>query len=102
MSKKAATATKKPAAKKSPKKEVVTIGIDTVPDTKPAKVEKPTKQPSNKERVYRQWEKAEDKSPKQAEALMAKAKVEGIQLHTVRGWLSAWNNGKNLPGCAKK
>lgn len=95
MSKKAATATKKPAVKKSTNKPVVEIGIDTVPA-------KPAKQPSNKERVYRQWEKADDKSPKQAETLMAKAKVEGIQLNTVRGWLSAWNNGKNLPGCAKK
>jgi hypothetical protein len=97
MSKKAATATQKPAAKKSTKKQVATIGISGSPD-----VTKPAKQPSNKERVYRQWEKADDKSPKQAEALMAKAKVEGIQLNTVRGWLSAWNNGKNLPGCAKE
>lgn len=106
MSKKAATATKKPAAKKSTKKPVVEIGIDTVPDTtKPAKqpkAEKPAKQPSRKELVWRAWTKAEDKSPKQAEAILAKAKVEGIQLNTVRGWLSAWGKGSNLPACAKK
>lgn len=68
---------------------------------KPAKA-KPERTPSNKERVYRQWEKASEKSPKEAEALMAKAKVTEVKLTTVRGWISSWNNGANLPGCAKE
>lgn len=69
--------------------------------SKPVKV-KPGLIPSNKERVYRQWEKSSEKSPQEAEALMAKAKVTEVKLTTVRGWISSWNNGANLPGCAKR
>jgi hypothetical protein len=90
----------KAAAGVKGKKAVATIGISGTGKSKASKPE-PAKQPSNKERVYKLYLKSTEKSPKEAEDLMAKAKVD-VKLNTVRGWISAWNNGKNLPGCAKE
>lgn len=57
--------------------------------------------PSNKEQVYRLWEKSKDKSPAKSEEYHKKV-GESVKLATIKSWISAWNRGDNLPACAKE
>jgi len=76
---------------------------------KPAKVAKKDKVaksdtvrgPSNKEQVYKAWLKNKDKSAKNAEEY-ANAVNQAVKVSTIRGWISAWGRGDNLPSCATK
>lgn len=47
-----------------------------------------------KVRVYKLWSKSPDKTKKIAESL---AQKEGVQLTTVKGWISSWSHGNNIP-----
>jgi hypothetical protein len=55
--------------------------------------------PSNKEVVYKAWKKSKEKAD--PEKLVGEVN-EAVKLTTVRGWLSAWKRGENLPACAGK
>ncbi len=67
---------------------------------KSPKVKKETSGPSNKEQVYKLWKKT---TPDKADADKAFAAVkEAVKLTTIRSWMAAWKNGKNLPACAGK
>lgn len=59
--------------------------------------------PSNKEVVYKAWQKASDKqkADKEFPKKMVELVNNNVQLVTVRSWLGQWKNGKNLPACAK-
>lgn len=59
--------------------------------------------PSNKEQVWKLYEKVsnKDKAGEKAEDWYKEIN-KGVKLNTIRGWISAWNRGQNLPGCAKK
>jgi hypothetical protein len=67
------------------------------PDKKPAKAKKAEGGPSNKEQVYRLFEKKADVSPDDC----FKKVEERVKLTTIRAWLSEWKRGSNLPSCAK-
>jgi len=55
--------------------------------------------PSNKARVWKLW----TKNPEKFDAEKAFAAVdEAVKLITIRNWVSAWKNGKNLPAVAKE
>lgn len=76
-------------------------------DGKPVKERKPRQPraegPSNKEKVWRLYEKLANKEKAAEKASDFHEKIgKGVELNTVRAWISAWNHGKNLPGCAKK
>ncbi len=55
--------------------------------------------PSNKMQVYQKWNhgKGETDVVKLTKAVQGRVKES-----TVRGWLSAWGRGTNLPGGVKK
>ncbi len=55
---------------------------------------------SNKARVFKLWQKSKDKTVAAAEGYF-KAIGETVKLSTIKGWISAWNRGQNLPGIAK-
>lgn len=55
--------------------------------------------PSNKEMVYGVWISNPDLTVEEALAIVRKGQVKDL---TIRGWLSAWKRGQNLPACAKK
>ncbi len=59
--------------------------------------------PSNKEQVWKMYEKVsnKDKAGEKADEWFEKVNKQ-VKVTTIRGWISAWNRGQNLPGCAKK
>lgn len=73
---------------------------DKPPAPKAERKSKPDKDsgPSNKEIVYKAWKKSKEKAD--AEKLHEPV-AAGVKLTTVRGWVSAWRRGTNLPACAK-
>jgi len=88
------------AAVKARKEGAVAKNGKTKPGkAKPGKTA-PERGPSAKERVYREWAKAKDKSPQRAEDYQKK--VGGsVKLTTIKSWVGAWGRGQNLPACAK-
>lgn len=55
--------------------------------------------PSNKEIIYKAWSKSKDKTTAKVPDYI-KLVNNNVQENTVRGWISAWGRGKNLPSCA--
>jgi hypothetical protein len=87
--KKVATKKKAAAKKKAAKKAAA---------KKKATPAKKNEGPSNKEKAYKLWKNG--KGIKDPEKIQAK--VPDVKVNTIKGWLNAWANGKNLPACAKK
>jgi hypothetical protein len=85
-----------PKPKKTPPTEPV-----AVPAPKSPKPSKDAGEPSNKEVVYRAWHANKDRSSEQAPTYFKLVK-EAVKLTTIRGWISAWLKGQNLPACATK
>ena len=54
--------------------------------------------PSNKERVYRLWEKKPTVDPQKC----FEEVEEAVKLTTIRSWINQWKKGKALPACANK
>lgn len=87
-----ATPTPKKGSTKAPAK---TVGKAP---SKPGKVTVPE---SNKGRVYKLWIKSKDKSI--AKAPDYEKAVEGrVKLNTIKGWISSWSKGNDLPAVATK
>lgn len=82
-------------------------------DVKPPKAEPPAKTaaakktkapkaksgPSNKEVVYLAWGKGKGMTDP---AKLGKKVNGNVKESTIKSWISSWNRGQNLPGCASK
>jgi len=67
--------------------------------SKAAKVPKAVKGPSNKEIIYGLWAKGKGETDP---AKLGKKIEDAVKTITIKSWISSWNRGQNLPGCASK
>lgn len=67
--------------------------------SKAAKVPKAAKGPSNKEIIYNLWAKGKGETDP---AKLGKKVKDAVKTTTIKSWISSWNRGQNLPGCASK
>jgi len=92
---------KKVVEKEEPKKPVTKKKVAKEEPKAPAVKKKVAKKvagaPSNKEAVYKLWKKGKGETDVKK---LHKAIKGAVKDTTIKSWLSAWDNGKNLPGCA--
>lgn len=95
--------TKKPAVKKDAKKPAAKTtekkAAAKKPVVKKAAASKEPKGPSNKLLVFQAWKHGKGETDV---AKLVKHVKGGVTEGTVRGWISGWGKGKNLPGGIKK
>lgn len=87
-------------AEKETKKKKATKGEGETAPKKRSKKESGT--PSNKEIVYKEWEKKyQKKEAKEVAPTLFELVEQRVQLSTIRSWIGQWKKGNNTPACAK-
>jgi len=79
------------------KSKVVKEAKKAEPKEKKAKGPEEEKAPSNKQKIYQLYQKVSKEKALTHTEKWFKQIEEAVKLSTIRGWVSAWNKGKNLP-----